>query len=394
MTPAETQPVSVRPSEVEAIHLRKVFEPPWQWKTTRMTDRRVENYAMALHEHAAGATVLESLPIRLTVESTNICNLRCPACHTGDGRVGRKRGHMPIALFEWLLRELGPTLLEVELHDWGEPLLGRNTFACIERAAAYGISTTVNTNFSIPFDAESADRLVSTGLTLLGVSIDGATQETYEKYRVRGDLRRVLENCRLVAAAKRRLHSETPTLHFGYHVFPHNVHEVEAARALADEIGMDFSPTRGWVIGQEDASTSGFPHGIGEGFPDRCFFLWFQAVVHHDGGVAPCGATFYEQDDLARVDLPPPATASFRDFWNAPNFVAARQLFHERVDDGFTHRLPCFECPETLNFEGWKEALRTGKEAFSPMTSNQWYNYFWQRRPSDDAHLVPLRVRK
>jgi MoaA/NifB/PqqE/SkfB family radical SAM enzyme len=122
------------------------------------------------------------------------------------------------------MRELGPTLFEVELHNWGEPLLGKHVFEMIELASACGVSTTISTNFSIPFDDARAERLVSSGLAGLGVSIDGASQAVYEQYRVRGDLALVLENCKKVVDARRRLGSVTPALYWSFRVCPHNVH--------------------------------------------------------------------------------------------------------------------------------------------------------------------------
>jgi MoaA/NifB/PqqE/SkfB family radical SAM enzyme len=367
---------------------------PQHWGTARMTHRRIQNYVLAHLERSDGAVELQSLPLKLTIESTNICNLRCVACPTGLERRGRAGGHMSVELFSWLMAELGPTLFEVELHNWGEPLLGRNVFRFIEMATAHGVSSTISTNFSVPFDEERAERLVTAGLGILGVSIDGASQEAYEKYRVRGNLERVLNNCRMVANAKRRIGSETPDMCFSFHVFPHNVHEVETARHLAEEIGMRFSTTRGWVVGEEREESVGYTYPWGEGFPERCDFLWFRAVVHHDGGVAPCCGTFYESDDFDRVPLDASdlGRTSFRSIWNGTSFVAARRLFEERTGDESIRRLACFDCPVTVNFEGWKEALRKGATAFTPISSNDAYNFFLNRRGEGRQRLVQLRA--
>jgi MoaA/NifB/PqqE/SkfB family radical SAM enzyme len=300
---------------------------------------------------------------------------------------------MSMELFSWLMQELGPTLFEVELHNWGEPLLGRNVFDFIEMASKAGSSTSISTNFSIPFDEARAERLVTSGLGVLGVSIDGASQENYEKYRVRGDLARVLQNCRMVAEAKRRLGSATPELYFSYHVFAHNLHEVDEARALAEDIGMKFAISRAWVIGPTDSATEGFHYPWETGYPDRCFFLWFQAVVHHDGGAAPCCGTFYAEDDFQRLALESESLdkVSFREIWNGPKYVAARRLFQSREGDAEVRRLACFDCPATIDFEGWKEAIRSGAREFKPTPSNDGYNFFWNRKPEDGPGLVRLR---
>lgn len=262
----------------------------------RVTPRRLANLYLGRLEYLLGRKRLRSSPVKLTVESTSICNLRCPACFTGAGEVGRARGHMSPELYDRLLDELGPYLFEIEFHNWGEPLLAKQLAPMVERAARRGIATTVSTNFSIPFDAERAEALVRSGLSLLGVSIDGARQETYEQYRVRGNLELVLQNCRLVRDAKRRLKSATPRLIWEFHVFEHNAGDVPLARQMAEELEMQISVDKGWVVGEEWDRGGDFAYFFNPR-PYRCPFLWRHAVVNNDGGVAPCCGTFYEEDD-------------------------------------------------------------------------------------------------
>ena len=140
---------------------------------------------------------------------------------------------MSLDLYRRLLAEMGDYLLQVEFCNWGEPLLVKDINEMIRDAHERGISTLLSTNFSLRFDEAAAERLVRSGLSILGVSIDGARQESYEQYRVRGDLALVLRNCALVRDAKKRLQSATPRLVWEYHVFPFNTGEVEAARAMA-----------------------------------------------------------------------------------------------------------------------------------------------------------------
>jgi MoaA/NifB/PqqE/SkfB family radical SAM enzyme len=357
---------------------REFFELP-PWEGARLTPRRLLNLYRVRWEHRTGRTRLRSHPVKLTVEATNVCNLECPGCYTGIGDIGRARGHLSLPLWRQLLAELGDYLFEVEFYNWGEPLLGRHIYTMVEEAHARGISTTVSTNFSLPFDAERAERLVRTGLTVLGVSIDGARQETYERYRVGGDLAKVLRNCALVADAKRRLGSPTPRLVWEYHVFEHNADDVPRARELARELGMELAVSKGWTIGEEwdrggEWDFFDRPHAV------RCPFLWGFAVVNNDGGVAPCCGTFFGDDDMGRVD----ERARFHDVWNSERFRTARGLFRAREGDAAARRLACFECPNTRNWERWK-AHRAGggtEATYRPdFTMNDVVNYFWSRRP-------------
>jgi len=369
--------------------------PPWQG--SQLTTRRLLNLYLQRLEHVLGRTSLWSKPCKLTVEATNICNLRCPACFTGAGEVGRGRSHMSLELFERLLDELGPYLLECEFYNWGEPLLGKNIYPMIENAARRGISTTVSTNLSIPFTAEDAERLVRSGLTVLGVSIDGALQASYEMYRVRGSLELVLHNCRLVRDAKRRLGSALPKLTWEFHSFPHNVQDVPLARTLAAELEMDLVVSPGWLIDSDWDGGSVVDYPM-QPAPFRCPFLWGAAVVNNDGGVAPCCGTFYREDDCGQIAAEPGAAgvARFAEVWNNAQFTTARRFFRERDGSEAERQHICFECPMTVMYEDYRRhrgAGGTWQDYQLPIASNAAFNYFWHRRPARAPETAARRAR-
>ena len=352
---------------------------------SRLTLKKLLNLYLLRHEYGRGQTRLRSRPIKLTVEATNVCNLRCPACFTGAGEVGRVRSMMTLELYRKLLAELGDYLFDLEFYNWGEPLLSKFIYTMIEEASARGISTAISTNFSIPFDGARAERLVTSGLATLGVSIDGARQETYEQYRVRGDLATVLNNCRLVADAKKRLRSETPRLVWEFHVFPHNVGDVEIARSTAQELDMEIAIDKGFVIGPDWDRDRNWKFYM-DPFPARCGFLWVQAVVHNDGGVAPCCATFYREDDMGRLVVKPEelGSATFAEVWNGTQFRAARQLYQARAGDAAAKASICFDCPNTVIWDNWKRHVAAGQSPESFVVgydSNDCHNYFFNRRP-------------
>src|SRR5262245_53526966 len=95
-----------RPAE----QLRELFAVPTAYPGTTITARRLLNLYLGRLEKLRTHTRLLSRPIKLTAEATNICNLRCPACFTGVGEVGRPRSHLDPALYRRILAELGPYL--------------------------------------------------------------------------------------------------------------------------------------------------------------------------------------------------------------------------------------------------------------------------------------------
>jgi organic radical activating enzyme len=353
---------------------------------TSLTLRRLANLHLGRWEQRRNRIRLRSYPIKLTVESTNICNLRCPACFTGADEFGRPRRHFDLELFRALMRELGPYLLEVEFHNWGEPLLARHLFDMIEEATRYAIHSTVSTNFSLPFDAARAERLVRSGLCVLGVSIDGARQSTYEQYRRHGDLDTVLRNCRLVLQTKRRLGTARPRMIWEFHVFEHNQGDVERAQVMARELEMDIAINRGWVVGPDQDLDPQYRY-FADPEPTRCHFLWGQAVVNPDGGVSPCCGAFYREDDVGTFALSAAAgrPGMFREVWNGPRLQQARALFRSReAHAAGSSDLICRDCPRLLIWDGYQRHVSAGRDPATfevGYTTNQCFQFFWNRRP-------------
>lgn len=357
--------------------------PPW--KGYRLTAKRLLNLYRVRYQYVSGRTAVRGMPVKLTIEPTSACNLQCPGCFTGIDEVGRQRGAMSLELYRSLLAELGDYLFELEFYNWGEPLLAKQLPIMIREAHDRGISTTVSTNFSIPFDAEKAERLVASGLTVLGVSIDGARQESYEQYRVRGELALVLKNCRLITDAKRKLGSRTPRLVWEFHVFEHNHQDVELAQQMARDLDMDICVSKGWNIGAE-WNPGGEWQFFGKPRPVRCPFLWGFAVVNNDGGVSPCCGTFYSEDDMGRVsgEIGRPDGTTFREVWNGERFQAARGFYRRRDGSEEARAHVCHDCPNTILHEEWREHRAAGGDARSfqvRFTMNDVVNYFWNRRP-------------
>jgi hypothetical protein len=129
--------------------------------------------------------------------------------------------------------------------------------------------------------------------------------------------------------------------------------------------------------------------------PARCRFLWQDAVVHNDGGVAPCCGTFYKEDDVGHLAISPAdlGSASFRDVWNGAGFRQARQFYRARGGSADSRKHVCFDCPLTKIWEQWQRHRASG--SLEPFTTefgtNDCFNYFWDRRPDrprDDADLA------
>ena len=366
------------------------------YRGMRLTPKRLFNFYLVRFQKDRGHVKLYGSPIVLTIESTNACNLRCPYCFTGAGEIGRDKTMLRMPLYQKALDEMGSRLLQLEFYNWGEPLLNKGIYDMIHMASSRGISTVVSTNFSFPFDQERAEKLVASQLGALGVSLDGAWQESYEQYRVRGNLETVLNNVRMVNDAKQKLGSKYPHMIWEYHIFSHNntEEEIGAARRKAQELGMEFALSKGWVAGEDWDKNNEFLalFPARKQAPAHCYFLWQQAVINSEGGVAPCCGAYYKEDDFGllgsemSVPLSELASSSFREIWNNEQFRAARALFRDRARaSALAKSLICYDCPVTVGFERYRQHRAQGlpqdrfESGFNPVDG---FNYFFDRKPA------------
>jgi len=135
---------------------------------------------------------------------------------------------MSLADFRTLVDELGPHATYAQLWGFGEPFLHPQILEMVAYCKEFGMEVRISTNGQFLGDTSSAERLVTSGLDSLKISLDGATEETLQKYRVNASLDRILGGIRQINEAKARCASKHPRLVLQFIVMKHNQHEILA----------------------------------------------------------------------------------------------------------------------------------------------------------------------
>ncbi|MBF0344197.1 MAG: radical SAM protein [Nitrospirae bacterium] len=166
-------------------------------------------------------------------EVTNHCNLRCVMCaHTQEG-LRMEKGHMEWPLFEDVFRQCGD-IKSVCLFSAGEPLLARNWDSivgyCVENLPD-GVDITFSTN-GLLFTKEKILPLLGKNVSIT-ISVDGATQNTYESIRQGGSFEKLLRNIRLINTLKDRYQTDKPSIEFAFAAWQDNVTELPLIAKLA-----------------------------------------------------------------------------------------------------------------------------------------------------------------
>lgn len=203
-----------------------------------LTRKRLANYITVKIEKRLRRSFLRGLPYNIIVDTCNICNFNCPLCRTGAMLNSREKGMMSFANFKRFIDPLAEHALLLTLHNWGEPFLNRDVYKMIAYANSKGLATRLSSNL-YAMDHQDLERVVDSGLNHITVSLDGAGEETYVKYRVGGHFEQVFDNLKTLIEIKRRRRSPFPVVEWQFLVMRHNEHEIPDVRGLADEIGVD-----------------------------------------------------------------------------------------------------------------------------------------------------------
>jgi len=333
------------------ILIRRVLTAP-------MTLRKILNVppvvASYLLSRLTRRPIVLGRPFMLMLEPSSQCNLHCPLCAVGAGRLTRPQGHMPLKQFNRILDQMGPYLLHLTLWNQGEPFLNPHLIEMIRYAKARKMTVLTSTNGHYLADGRMADRLVRSGLDDLIISLDGISPRTYRGYRKGGDLGRVLSGIDTMVRTKKRLRSARPFIELQFLIMKHNQHEIEPFRSLAKRLGVDRISLKTLQVETVQEARQFLPrrrsyrrYRVENGsirlkgkLGHHCRWIWFCPVINSDGTVCPC---CFDKDN--QVPLGKAFNAqSMDDIWHGRPY----RNFRRRILAG-RDRIPlCQNCSEGL----------------------------------------------
>jgi radical SAM protein with 4Fe4S-binding SPASM domain len=243
---------------------------------------RWTNRAKILWSFLRGAERVPALPVEYIVETTAKCNLYCPMCPRETHK--QPKEDMTDQIFERLVEGAARTGEHMMLIGLGEPFMDKKIFDRIEFCERHGVATLLSTNGTF-LDEALAQRLLDSNLQHITLSFDGASKETFERYRKGAKFEKVRDNfvrfCRMKHARGAKLQIVVQMVRM-----PGNAHEADEFRSFWSQIeGVDQ------VRIKEDETNLVQPDRLSRAtiIKQRCHYLWRGAMyVKHDGRVFPC----------------------------------------------------------------------------------------------------------
>ena len=309
----------------------RIHDVPGEFRT----QLKKENYDLAKKEENEKKLVLKSMPYNIVIEPTNSCNLQCPLCSTGIGAQTRKKGILEFENFKKLVDELKDTVLQLSLQNWGEATLVKDLPKMIKYAADNGIFTRLSTNFSVKYNDQFFKELMTSGLGILVIDLDGTDQITYEKYRKNGNLELVLENTKKAVEFKKENSLKFPIIQARMLVMKHNEHQIEEFRKISKELNVDEielgniqvnpNTAKHWLPSNQEFVYETY---LKERKVTPCHWPWSGLTINWDGGVSPCCVIDDEKSDFGDI-----FEQGIKKLWNNEYYVSARSVFSKEKNN-------------------------------------------------------------
>lgn len=240
-------------------------------------------------------------PCALSIEPTSKCNLHCAECPTGNGTLKRHQGAIKEADFLKIVDHSYSYLLSLNIYFQGEPFLHRNIYDFISYCYSKKIYSIISSNGHF-LDIESCEKIVSSKLSRIIISLDGASQKSYEKYRIGGDFNKVVHGIENLVRAKRKFNSARPFIIVQFLVNSSNEDEIKDAKMLTKNLGADKFEIKFMQISKLNPDNALLPknkmysrYNIENNkivsksqYYTHCFRSWSSCVITWDGKLLPC----------------------------------------------------------------------------------------------------------
>jgi len=255
-------------------------------------------------------------PRNIRLEASTACQLKCPSCPTASGETGKSLGvgFLSFSNFKRFV-DSNPEVSQIELSNWGEVFLNKEILDVLKYAYKQNVELTIGNGSNLNnVRPDVLEALVKYKLRFMTCSIDGASQETYSIYRVKGNYDTVINNIREINRWKKHYRTDYPKLRWQFVAFAHNEKDIPRAKEFAKELDMEFSLKLSWgdlhgkefspvkdheLIRRETdfhaADRDEYREMYGEEYVGRecCLQLWHQPQVNVDGRMLGCCTNYW-----------------------------------------------------------------------------------------------------
>ncbi len=176
--------------------------------------------------------------ITISLELSSVCNLNCPECACGTGKINRQPQFMLPETATAIIKAHSRYAFIAQLFFQGEPMMNPHWATIANQCRASKLFTIINTNGHFLTDSNIV-KLIKFDINRLIVSIDGIDSATYEKYRRGGSLEKVISGAKKLAQQKKIYRKKNPEIVFQTLVNKHTESQLNDYKSFAKKNGAD-----------------------------------------------------------------------------------------------------------------------------------------------------------
>lgn len=191
-------------------------------------------------------------PLRLVAwETTRNCNLSCVHCRA-SATCGPYEGELDTAAAFRLLEQIAEIAKPIIILTGGEPLMRDDIFDIAKHGTGLGLRMVMAPNGTM-VTADIARQMVEAGIQRISISIDGATEESHDRFRgVEGAYQGALQGIRNAKAAGIEFQINTTVTKTNLDQIPKILRLAEELGAVAHHIFLLVPTGRGkYIVDQE-----------------------------------------------------------------------------------------------------------------------------------------------
>jgi radical SAM protein with 4Fe4S-binding SPASM domain len=155
------------------------------------------------------------------------------------------------------LREFNHVIKEVSNFVFNVALGGNGELTLIPKidnyiASGYKNKLYVSADTNLNCSSGVVKRMFKAGIASVNISLDGTSQDSYGKYRIGGKFETVFNNMVLLASMKKKANSTLPYIQWQFIVNKYNEDEVEKAKVIAKETGVELRTSLPFIPGGDN----------------------------------------------------------------------------------------------------------------------------------------------
>ena len=275
---------------------------------------------------------IDEFPPCLQIEPASICNYRCLFCYQIDEEFTKKNngmmGIMSLDLFKRVIDEAQGKCEAVTLASRGEPLICPDFGPMIKYAGGKFLALKLNTNAWF-LNEKLCYAILEAGVNTVVFSADAASEPTYSRLRVNGNLEKVYANIKKFRDIREKY-------------FPHSkvITRVSGVKVPSADSLEDMGKFWGELVDQVafvnyNPWENSYKQVVNE-ITTPCSDLWRRMFVWWDGTVNPCDVDFKSTLSMGNLK-----SDSLSGLWKSSKYTSLRESHQEKKRSQCE---PCARC--------------------------------------------------